>query len=789
MKSDRKALLRAFNSTAWAILPETLDSIQAAVEAGASADSDAMAAIGRPVRGMEPRDVSSGVAVIPIHGVVTHRASGMAERFGWATTEGLSKRITEAASAAGTIVLDIDSPGGSVSGVQELASTIRAVRSQGVRVIASVNDLAASAAYWIASQADEIAITPSGSAGSIGVFLRHMDVSKAMEEAGVTVTMIHAGPFKVEGHPYAPLSDEARAHLQSQVDDYYQAFVSDVAQGRGIMPERVESRFGGGRTLTAKRAQDALMVDRIATLDEVLAGLGVDRGTGRPLRRASAIAATTNTVTLAELALACPESLVFETVAQDTANGVAVEANEMGVPDPVDAPEGEENTMSNLDKVAHEGATKEPSVEFGADATAAERERASTIFALASAHGLADKAHAWVESGAPVGRVVNEIRSMTRDSQPEPARPGAAMPDISTRERREYSIAKLIRSQLDGEDGRVDAGYELEVSQEMARILEQDPKGVFLSTALAFGRPQAALDTATSTGGQELVFTEFGGFIDLLRPRSVVLQAGAQMLPGLRGNVAIPRQTGGATGSWVAETPGSDVGDTDLTLDQVTLSPKTYQASTAYSRQLLRQSTPIVDALVRQDLIRRHATALDAAAIAGTGASNQPTGVIYQSGIGDVAGGTNGLAPTFTHMVDLETDVAAANADDLGAMAYITTPGIRGVLKKTQQFSGSNGAPIWTGPADGGSVNGYAAYASNNVPSNLTKGTASGIAHAVVFGVWSQMLIGEWGAADLIVDPYRLKKQGVIEVTSFQMVDVQLRQAAAFSAMLDALLS
>lgn len=175
----------------------------------------------------------------------------------------------------GTIVLDIDSPGGVITGVPEAADAIWAARKHGKHVVALVNPLAASAAYWLASQADEIVAVPSGEVGAIGVFILHADCSHMMEEMGVKHTFIFAGEHKTEGNPLEPLSPDAQEHMQSQVDLIYRGFIKAVARGRGVTGAKVEKFFGQGRTYLATEALRRGLVDRISTIDGAFASFGV----------------------------------------------------------------------------------------------------------------------------------------------------------------------------------------------------------------------------------------------------------------------------------------------------------------------------------------------------------------------------------------------------------------------------------------------------------------------------------------------------------------------------------
>lgn len=222
------------------------------------------------------RRASGGaVAVIPLMGTIFHRhAESMAESSGGtSTTEFLNSfRQAVADPNVGTILIDTDSPGGTVAGVQELADEIFEAREQ-KRIVALCDSLMCSAAYWIASQAHEIVSIPSGMTGSIGVFSAHQDLSKRAELLGVKVTLISAGKYKTEGNPFEPLSDEAREQIQGRVDDAYSLFTKAVARGRGVSVTDVKNGYGQGRALMAKDAKAAGLIDRISTRDEAITRL------------------------------------------------------------------------------------------------------------------------------------------------------------------------------------------------------------------------------------------------------------------------------------------------------------------------------------------------------------------------------------------------------------------------------------------------------------------------------------------------------------------------------------
>lgn len=227
-----------------------------------------------------PRQRPSTIAVIPVIGTLTQRV----EQIGSASTRSTSAVAAEVLAAAAepkvdAIVLEVDSPGGEVFGVPEAWTAIRT--AAGIKpVVASVNSAAGSAAYYLASAATEMLVTPSGMVGSIGVYALHVDMSKSIEAAGEKWTFISAGKYKVEGNPAEPLGDEARGAFQAEIDRYYAMFVRDVARGRGVGVDTVRNGFGEGRMVGAKAAVEERMADQVGTFDEAIrraAHLGRER--------------------------------------------------------------------------------------------------------------------------------------------------------------------------------------------------------------------------------------------------------------------------------------------------------------------------------------------------------------------------------------------------------------------------------------------------------------------------------------------------------------------------------
>lgn len=223
-------------------------------------------------RPVAPAGQANGVAVIPIHGTIAPRMNLLSDISGGATFEEATSQLREAVADAGvgTVILDWDSPGGSCAGATEFAHEVLKARTK-KPVISVANHNMCSAAYWTGACATEIVATPSAMVGSIGVYSIHEDLSKALDTLGVKLTYVSAGKFKVDGNETAPLSDTARARMQSIVDAKYAQFVKDVASGRGVDEKAIRNGYGEGTVLTADEALALGMVNRIATLEDTIA--------------------------------------------------------------------------------------------------------------------------------------------------------------------------------------------------------------------------------------------------------------------------------------------------------------------------------------------------------------------------------------------------------------------------------------------------------------------------------------------------------------------------------------
>lgn len=434
-------------------------------------------------------------------------------------------------------------------------------------------------------------------------------------------------------------------------------------------------------------------------------------------------------------------------------------ATEVAVPaatPPVPSPTTMEDNTPNLEEVR-------------AQAAADERTRVASITALCREHNV-DLSQTLIERGASkeeaMAQILDEISK--RDKQPATPKPAAAQPvaksaeiGLTEKEQRSYSFVKAIRAMAFPNDRSAyeAAAFEREVSAAVEQRTGKSAQGYLVPDEVL----RRDLTVATGSAAGDLVFTDArpGSFIELLRNRLALNTLGVTMLTGLNGPVAIPRQTGAPTAYWVAE-KGAPT-ESNPTVDQVNLTPKTLGAYTEFSRRLVLQSSIDVEQMVRNELATVIALEIDRAALYGLGNTNQPLGLKLITGINTEDFNAN--QPSYAELVSMETKVAADNAD-IGAMAYVTNATIFGGFKTTEKASGT--AQFVLEP--GGTVNGYNVVRSNQV--------ASG---DVFFGVWSQMLMGMWGALDLQVNPYALDTSGGVRVTALQDVDIAVRHPEAFT--------
>jgi HK97 family phage major capsid protein len=396
---------------------------------------------------------------------------------------------------------------------------------------------------------------------------------------------------------------------------------------------------------------------------------------------------------------------------------------------------------------------------------------ASEILSLGSRHNKRDMA----EKAISEGRSVAEFRGMLLDAigTDKPLEQTSEI-GFTKEEKREYSLARAVRNMAAGKFG----GFEAEVSQELAARYGKDPRGFYVPMDI-FKRD---VTTASPANGSNLVPTDHLGaeFIDALRANLVISGLGARMMSGLKGDVAIPAMNAKTAVGFVAEN-NAPAAEGAPSFRQVTMAPRTMVQYIDISRKLMMQSDPSVDAVLRNDMVQQFASKLDEVAIEGGGA-NEPTGILGTSGIGSVALGTNGGAITYASLVNLEREVAIDNAL-AGSLAYLTNPKVVAAMRQTaRQTSGVEGNFILN---DTNTLLGYRVASSTLVPSDLTKGTSSGVCSAVVFGNYADLMIGLFGGLDVLVDPYTGSSTGATRIAMYQDVDVAVRHAESFAAIKD----
>jgi len=348
-----------------------------------------------------------------------------------------------------------------------------------------------------------------------------------------------------------------------------------------------------------------------------------------------------------------------------------------------------------------------------------------------------------------------------------------------------FSLNKAIRSLINNTPLE---GAELEANKRAQRAAKDAGVGLSLS-GLAIplfsersSEKRAEGQTITQDAGAygaKTVATEVMAPIDYLRPKPVLESLGAVFLTGLQGNISFPKNKGGITAAWKGEVATAD--NTKDEWDEIEMTPKRLTVCVSISLQNLMQSSFDMEAYTMKVIRDEIANAIDKAGINGSG-TGEPKGILNYSGVNTLAMGANGAAPTWSSVVALETPVYVANANS-AKMNYLSNPKLRGKLKVTPKESGQATYLM----AEDGSVNGYPFGVSNHVPSNLTKGTSSGVCSAAIFGDFSQLVIGQWGFMDLTIDNTSRKKDGYIEIIANVFVDVAVKQETAFTVVKDLL--
>jgi HK97 family phage major capsid protein/HK97 family phage prohead protease len=434
-------------------------------------------------------------------------------------------------------------------------------------------------------------------------------------------------------------------------------------------------------------------------------------------------------------------------------------------------PPTEVEEMQDQRQAAQTASTPIPEMENTPDlevirskAAEAERTRIAAITALGSKHQMQDLARELIEGG----RTLDEARAAVLDklgSTPmeQPIRSADITTNdvgLSDKETKRFSFVRALNFLANQGDAsaRRAAEFEIEVGEAAAKKYERSSNGIVVPNEVL----RRDLVAGTPSAGGNLVADELlsGSFIDLLRNRLALANAGVTMLSGLQGNISIPRQASASTAYWVGENVAPT--ESQQSIDQVNMTPKTVGAFVDYSRRLLLQSSIDVEGMIRNDLARVIALELDRAGIYGTGSSNQPLGLVNTTGVGSQTISTFG---TFAEYIGMETDVASANAD-AGSMRYIINAAARGALKSTAKSATAVAAGF---VYENDEINGYPAIVSNQLLTN-----------DALFGDFSMMIMGMWSGLDLTVDPYAGATAGTVRIIALQDVDFAVKQPGAF---------
>ena len=353
------------------------------------------------------------------------------------------------------------------------------------------------------------------------------------------------------------------------------------------------------------------------------------------------------------------------------------------------------------------------------------------------------------------------------------------------RESSQFSVVEALKGLQSGKGLQ---GRELEVNREIEIQSGKRTEGFYVPQNVGWGgMKQRAYVAGTASAGGNLIATDLleSNFIDALRNRTIVGELGARYFPGLVGNVAIPKRATDNTAYWIGGDDSDSITESTGSFSQITMSPKTVGALTKYSHLMKLQSTPEIEQTIRNGFIAIIANAIDAAALNGSGSSNQPTGVIQTSGIGSVAGGTNGLAPTLDHLFDLKKAVAIDNAD-VGSAAFVTNAKVEAVLSKLKDGNSQYLLSPYGNEIGRQQIASRRFEVSNAIPSNLTKGSGSNLS-AILYGNFADLYIGLFGELEILVDPYTDFAKGTTAVRILQSIDIKVARPESFSVMVDAI--
>ena len=646
------------------------------------------------------------------------------------------------------IVLRINSPGGSVF---EGLAIYNQLKSHKARKTVHIDGLCASIASVIAMAGDNIVMPENA------LMMIHDPHALAM---GTSIDM-------------RKMADMLDKTAESMLSIYMTKYNKTEADMRKVMTDET--------WLSAKDCQEAGFCDTIAEPVKMAAHFDLSKFKNAP----EALKAQMSNAAQAQAAGAVTPAAQTVVTPQATATQTATAA--------VSAQIQNSKGKITMNKCKHCGAELAAGASCSChNAVDAKMSDINDILAMAEKHNQLPLAQKMIKEGKSKEEFVCAVL------EAKGARPVQVDANIGMEQKevKRFSMLKAINAMANPQDKRARdaAGLEFEASQAVSDRLKKSPQGFFLPMDVMgakqdYSTVRADLLKGTGSAGGYTVQTDLlsASFIEMLVNAMQVKNMGARILDGLVGDVAIPSQTGGATSYWVAENAAPT--ESQQTFGQVAMTPKSVGAFTDLSRKLIIQSSIGVENLVRMDLALAIALAIDSAALHGPGTGNAPTGIAATAGIGSVAGGTNGLAPTWGNAISLWAAVANANAA-FGSTGFLTNTKVIGKLMQTQKASGTDSTMVINQfPDQSGFTNlaGARCGVSNQVSSALTKGTSNGVCSAIFYGNWADLIIGQWGAIDVLIDPYTGGAAGTVRVRVLQDVDIAVRHAASFSAMLDAL--
>ena len=350
-------------------------------------------------------------------------------------------------------------------------------------------------------------------------------------------------------------------------------------------------------------------------------------------------------------------------------------------------------------------------------------------------------------------------------------------------EAREFSIVKAIQASSSGNWSQ--AGRERECHEELVhRHGQRSAQGILIPNQSWQKRTYVA---GTDSAGGNLIATDVlaDQFVDALRPNSVIMSAGATTIPGLVGDVSIPKRTGSSTAAWFGADDSDALSESTGTFGTVTLTPKTVGSYSKFSRLMKLQSLPHIEDLIRQDMLEKIGTQIDIGAISGTGSSSQPTGILSASGTTVTALATNGAAASIDNLITLKKSVSAANADD-SSCCYLINSKVESALSQLKDSNGQYHLNPFGGELGAARFAGRRMLVSNNVPSNLSKGSGSNLS-AILYGRFSDVLIGQWSGVEIEIDPFTDFAKGTIGIRALATIDVGVRHGESFGLIKDAI--